>query len=242
MSTEGLTPAEERERAVRARRTLTWLLCFAIVMFFAGLTSAYIVSMSGGYWTRISMPAPFLWSTALVLAGSLTIHLALITVRKGRTAMALPLILATLGLGIAFTASQVKGWERLVDLGITPSPNKLEGIGGTYGVDFSVSKDGQALVPAGGHWYMADDPGMQRPLDSEIAEQRDRTGPYFYILTVAHAAHVAFGLLSLVIMAIMALRGRYQPADHVGLWAGAVFWHFLGGLWVFLFLFLKYVH
>lgn len=242
MSDTPFTPDEERSRAARARRTLTWLLCFAIMMFFAGLTSAYIVSMSGGYWTSITMPMPFYWSTAFVLAGSATLHLALGSVKKGRTQLALPLIVATLGLGVAFTASQVKGWSRLVELGITISPNKLLGIGGEYGVDFTVSKDGQPLVPADGHWYAADDAARQYALDAEIAEQKDRTGPYFYILTLAHAGHVAFGLLSLLIMAFMALKGRYTATEHVGLWAGAVYWHFLGGLWVFLFLFLKYVH
>lgn len=242
MTIASFTPAEERERAVRSRRMLTWLLVFAIVMFFAGLTSAYIVSMSGGYWTRIRMPEPFYWSTAFVLAGSLTIHLALIGARAGRSRLVAPLILATLGLGLAFGASQFKGWSRLVAIGITPSPNKLMGIGGTYGVDFTVTKDGRPLVPHEGHWYAADDVGKQRQLDAEVAEQRDRTGPYFYALTAAHAAHVFFGLLSLLVMFVMAWQGRYSAQEHVGLWAGAVYWHFLGGLWIFLLLFLRFVH
>jgi cytochrome c oxidase subunit 3 len=242
MNATHLTPQEERDRADRSRRTITWLLVFAIVMFFAGLTSAYIVSKSGGYWTRIAMPKPFTWSTALVLAGSLTVQLALVSARRGRASLVAPLLLATLGLGIAFTASQVKGWERLVALGITPSPNKLEGIGGTYGVDFSVTKDGKDLVPVGGHWYAADDTGYTHALDAEVAEQKDRTGPYLWFLTFAHAVHVLFGLVSLLVMLVMALKRRYTPNDHVGLWAGAVYWHFLAGLWIYLFLFLRFVH
>lgn len=242
MTDQPLSPAEERERADSSRRMITWLLVFAIVMFFAGLTSAYIVSMSGGYWTTIAMPQPFIWSTVLVLAGSVTVHLALVSARRGRTGLITPLLLATLGLGIAFGVSQFKGWGRLVDIGITPSPNKLLGIGGTYGIDFSVTKDGQALVPHDGHWYSADDSGFQHQLDAEVAEQKDRTGPYFYALTAAHAAHVFFGLVSLLVMLTMAFMKRYSPEDHVGLWAGAVYWHFLAGLWVFLFLFLRFVH
>lgn len=239
---EPFTAEEERQRAIRSRRLLTWLLLFAIVMFFAGLTSAYIVSKSGGYWTRIAMPPPFYWSTAFVVAGSLTIHLALLAVRKGKSQLVAPLILATLALGIAFTASQFKGWKQLVDLGITWSPNKLEGLGGEYGVDFSITKDGQPLIAADGHWYTADDGARQHPLDGEIAEQRDRTGPYFYTLTIAHAVHLVFGLLSLVVMLVVAFRGKYTATDHVGLWGGAVYWHFLGGLWIYLFLFLSFVH
>lgn len=242
MNQAPFTPAEERQRAMRSRRLITWLIVFAIVMFFAGLMSAYLVSMSGGYWTRITVPTPFYWSTALVLLGSLTVHLALLAARQGRQALVLPWILATLALGIGFTASQFKGWGRLVDLGITWSPNQLLKLGGDYGRDFIVTKDGLPLVPAEGHWYKADDEARQYPLDAEIAEQRDRTGPYFFSITIAHAAHVLFGLLSLAVMAVMALMRRYTPDDHVGLWAGAVYWHFLGGLWVILLLFLSFVH
>lgn len=239
---EPFTAEEEKQRAVRSRRLITWLLLFAIVMFFAGLTSAYIVSKSGGYWTRITMPQPFYWSTLFVLLGSLTVHLALVAARRGNSRAVAPLVLATLGLGVAFTWSQFNGWKHLVHLGITWSPNKLEGLGGEYGVDFSITKDGQPLVAADGHWYKADDTARQYALDGEIAEEKDRTGPYFYTLTIAHALHVAFGLLSLLVMFYMAIRKRYTAESHVGLWAGAVYWHFLGGLWIYLLLFLSFVH
>lgn len=236
------TPEELKARDIRSRRLITRLIIFAIVMFFAGLTSAYVVSMSGGYWTLIKLPEAFYWSTAFVIAGSLTVHMALNAARRGNTKIIAPLLVATLALGIAFTASQFRGWSELASKGITWSPNKLLGIGGTYGVDFTITKDGSPLVPKDGHWYAADDTGLSRQLDAEIAEQRDRTGPYLYTLTIAHVAHLLFGLLSLVIMTLMAVQGKYSASDHVGLWAGAVYWHFLGGLWVYLLLFLAFVH
>ncbi|MBL0129649.1 MAG: hypothetical protein IPP83_19845 [Flavobacteriales bacterium] len=239
---DAFTPEEERQRAIGTRRLMTWLMIFAIVMFFAGLTSAYIVSKSAGYWTRITMPQPFYWSTLYVVLGSVMLHLSLIAVRRGKAKLVAPLLVASLALGIGFFASQMQGWKDLVRLGITWSPNKLLGIGGTYGTDFTITKDGQPLIPVDGHWYTADDTGREHPLDAEIAEQWDRTGPYVYTLTIAHAAHMAFGLLSLVIMLGMAIRQRYTATDHVGLWAGTVYWHFLGGLWIYLFLFLRFVH
>jgi cytochrome c oxidase subunit 3 len=242
MNQQPFTPAEERDRGIRARRMITWLIVFAITMFFAGLISAYLVSMSGGYWTRIALPVPFLWSTALVLAGSLAIQLAVMAARSGRPKQVAPLVLLTLVMGVGFGASQWKGWSQLVSIGITWSPNKVLALGGEYGRDFTLAKDGIPLVAHGGHWYTADDTERQAPLDAEIAEQRDRSGPFLYTLTIAHAAHVGFGLLSLFVMALMALRQRYTPENHVGLWAGAIYWHFLGGLWVILLLFLNYVH
>lgn len=239
---ENFTPEEERQGAVRARRMMTWLMIFAIVMFFAGLTSAYVVSMSGGYWTRIKMPVAFGWSTAFVLAGSLTLHLALMAVRKGRGNQVLPLLLATFVLGIAFTVSQFQGWGELVDRGITFSPNKLHKLGGQYGVDYSITKDGAELVLANGQWYKPDDIAKERPLNAEIEEQKDRTGPYLYALTFLHLAHLFFGLLAVLVMMVKAARGRYTANDNVGLWAGATYWHFLGGLWIYLLLFLLFVH
>jgi cytochrome c oxidase subunit 3 len=236
------TPEELHARSIRARKLITWLMIFAIVMFFAGLTSAYVVSMSGGYWTVITLPTVFYWSTAFVLGGSVTVHMALNAARKGKKSAITPMLVLTLALGLGFTYSQVQGWKALATLGITLSPNKLTGIGGTYGKDFTITKDGQPLVPKDGHWYAADDEAMTRQLDAEVAEQRDRTGPYLYTLTLAHVAHLLFGLLSLVIMIIMAVKGRYTPSDHAGLWAGTIYWHFLGGLWIYLLLFLAFVH
>jgi len=50
------------------------------------------------------------------------------------------------------------------------------------------------------------------------------------------------GLLSLLVMVAMAIRKRYMPNDHVGLWSGVLYWHFLGALWIYLLLFLVFVH
>ena len=137
------TPEELHARNIRTRKLITWLIMFSITMFFAGLTSAYVVSMSGGYWTVITMPQAFYWSTAFVLGGSLTAHLALTAARRGKKEAIVPMLLLTLALGAGFTYSQLRGWGALEELGITWSPNKLTGIGGVYGTDFSITKDGQ---------------------------------------------------------------------------------------------------
>ena len=238
----GTMPVDERVARVKARRMLTWLTMAAIVMFFAGLSSAYVVSMSGGYWTRITLPEPFVWSTVVILAGSITVHLALVSARRGRSQAVVLWLVLTLLCAAGFTWSQVKGWGVLVQRGITFSPNKMLRLTGTYGQDYLFIKDGKELVQVDGHFYASDDMGHTRQLDVELDEQGDRTGPYLYALTLLHLAHLAFGILALVIMLVMALRGRYTPEDNVGLWAGAVYWHFLGGLWVYLLLFLSLVH
>ena len=57
---------------------------------------------------------------------------------------------------------------------------------------------------------------------------------FFYILTGLHALHVAGGLVFLVSVAWRVTRRRQGAQMLVRL--GATYWHFMGGLWVFLFL------
>ena len=65
---------------------MTRLLVFAIVMFFAALTSAYLVSMnSSDYWMSFSVPKAFYVSTAIIVASSITMQLALWSAQGGKT-------------------------------------------------------------------------------------------------------------------------------------------------------------
>lgn len=66
---------------------------------------------------------------------------------------------------------------------------------------------------------------------------------FFYLLTGAHAVHVAGGLLAL---GFLWLRSR-RPQFHSSVWtakrqavadAVSIYWHFMGALWIYLFLLL----
>jgi len=66
---------------------------------------------------------------------------------------------------------------------------------------------------------------------------------FFYLLTGAHAVHVAGGLLAL---GFLWLRSR-RPQFHNSVWtakrqavadAVSIYWHFMGALWIYLFLLL----
>ncbi|HMC96624.1 MAG TPA: hypothetical protein VKG92_03165 [Flavobacteriales bacterium] len=243
MTNVAFTPQEEVQRKVRSRKLITWLLVFAIVMFFAGLTSAYVVSRSSAqYWVIMHLPKVFFVSTALILAGSVTMHLALLAARAGNTRRIPSLLVVTLLLGLGFGYCQWQGWGQLRALGNIFSFSNVLQPTGTYGVDYAIESRGTILVKEGDSFYMPDDVARAKPLNADMAERTNGASQYFYMLTWAHFAHVAFGLASLLIMIAMALRGRYTADDHAGLWGGAVYWHFLGGLWVYLLLFLLFVH
>lgn len=57
----------------------------------------------------------------------------------------------------------------------------------------------------------------------------------FYFLTGLHAAHVLGGLIPLVVTTAQAFRGRYTAESHMGVRLMAMYWHFLDGVWLVLF-------
>jgi cytochrome c oxidase subunit III len=241
MIAETYTPQELLERSIRTRQMITWFLIFAIVMFFAGLTSAYVVSMGSGYWVHMDLPQAFYISTAAILVSSLFAQAALWAAGKGRTALVTPLLVVTLVLGGVFTWSQFKGWSQLVERGQYVVGGVMN-VRGTYGEDYTISRQGEVLVEENGNFYLPGDQARQKPVNADLEEHRNTAGSYLYALTAAHLFHVGFGLLSLLVMIAMSAVGRYSSSSHAGLWSGVVYWHFLGGLWVYLLLFLTFVH
>ena len=62
-----------------------------------------------------------------------------------------------------------------------------------------------------------------------------------YVLTGAHLAHLFAGLISLLVVTIKAKNNRYNSKNYLGIKLSSTYWHFLTILWVYLFLFLKYL-
>lgn len=241
-ATQAFTPEELHQRGIRTRRLLTYLIIFAIVMFFAGLTSAYVVTMTNAFWVDFEIPEAFYWSTGFIALSSLTIQLALMSAQKDKKGPLIPILLGiTLILGLAFSYSQFMGWKALTGKG-NYVVGKLENITGEYGVDYLIKKNGEALELVDGQYFSPSDANREYPLNSALREQRNNSSAYFYALTGAHLVHLAFGLISLVVMMVMAALGRYTARNNAGLWSGVTYWHFLGGLWVYLLLFLAFIH
>lgn len=58
---------------------------------------------------------------------------------------------------------------------------------------------------------------------------------FFYLMTGAHGLHVLGGLVVLAYVIFQAARGVYTRRLHRSVGLCAVYWHFLGGLWLYLF-------
>nr|WP_299383378.1 cytochrome c oxidase subunit 3 [Allomuricauda sp.] len=64
---------------------------------------------------------------------------------------------------------------------------------------------------------------------------------YVFLIAAVHIVHLVAGIISLIVVMVQQLRGRYLPGNMLGLELGATFWHFLDLLWVYLILFMYFV-
>jgi len=53
-----------------------------------------------------------------------------------------------------------------------------------------------------------------------------------YVLSFLHVLHVLGGLVPLIWTAVRSRAGRYTAVDHEGVTATAMYWHFLGVVWL----------
>ncbi|NNM94929.1 MAG: cytochrome oxidase subunit III [Bacteroidia bacterium] len=64
------------------------------------------------------------------------------------------------------------------------------------------------------------------------------SGSYLYIISGLHLAHLLGGLIALLVVYFRAVRRQYTAGNYSGLKICAIYWHFLDGLWLYLFLFM----
>ena len=64
---------------------------------------------------------------------------------------------------------------------------------------------------------------------------------FLYIIVVVHIVHVIIGLVVLLVVIYNHFKQKYQRGQTLGLELGAMYWHFVDVLWVYLFLFLYFV-
>lgn len=63
------------------------------------------------------------------------------------------------------------------------------------------------------------------------------TTSFLYIVTLVHLAHLFAGLIVLLVVIYNHFKQKYNASQTLGIELGAMFWHFLDILWVYLFLF-----
>lgn len=344
-----LTP-EIREKM---RKNLVYIGIFSVVMLFAGLSSAYIVSAGDTFWVKYNLPSAFFISTTLIVLSSIVLIVGIKMAQKQNNPnvlkVAVPL---TLLLGLGFTFYQFKGYQELTESGAYLS-SRIAVTDGKYGSFYEVKIDGKFMEVDGNDyllegklmtdaqktdlsnfakqferiskiksgdktpqfgkytlvyknkdvvykngqffvddtvalntldifrleefsWHLRDGRGdffhkgkfgkdfqifykgkelqykdrqltfngipLSAPLQLKMNSSSDTASSYLYIITFLHLLHI---LVTLIIMAratVKAFNGKLAIYNYLPIRTLGVFWHFLGILWLYLLLFLLFIH
>ncbi len=175
----------------KAEDNLLMISMFSIVMLFAGLTSAYIVSKGNldTKWDVIKLSNMFYFSTICIISSSVFAQLALNSSKNDNYVQISRYLLVTIFLAFLFFMFQTLGWRSLV-------------------------------------------------LDDKFLSGNNVSSSYIYVLTITHFLHVIGGVLALIWIYVKSLSRAYDKLNFQGLKLGVRFWHFLGFIWLYLFLFL----
>ncbi|MFD1094215.1 cytochrome c oxidase subunit 3 [Salegentibacter chungangensis] len=189
-----LTDGTETEKQGNAKKMMLWFGIISMVMTFAGLTSAYVVSKSRPDWlASFELPGAFYWSTLVIVTSSVTFVLAKKNILSGNRKNATALLLGTFVLALLFVAFQFQAFSEIV---------------------------------SEGYYFTGSESSI--------------TTSFIYILVLVHLAHLAAGLMVLLVVIYNHFKQRYHPGQMLGIELGGTFWHFVDVLWVLLFLFLYF--
>ncbi|WP_299156672.1 cytochrome c oxidase subunit 3 [uncultured Tenacibaculum sp.] len=178
----------------KSAKPMLWISMISMVMFFAGLTSAYVISMNREDWVTFDLPQAFYISTVLIVMSSITLILSQKFLRKDKIQVSFMLLLATLVLGLGFVWQQYVGFNELKAVGLY-----FTGPESTVSTSFIIG------------------------------------------ITFLHVLHLLAGVIVLLIVIYNHFKKKYSSADMLGFELGAIFWHFVDVLWIYLFFFFYFI-
>lgn len=241
MMNQKIVVPEMDAHKLRTSKMVLYFGIFSIVMLFAGLLSAYIITSYSELWVSIKMPVAFYYSTVVIILSSITMGAAIKASQKPGQKNALLLLMITFGLGITFGVLQYEGWSELTSVGnyFTGSVDALKG---EYGEDYVIHYQGEELVFEDGDFYFPNDELHEKPLFNEISIFGNTASSYLYVLSFVHLLHVLGGLIFFIALIIQKFSSKLKILIPMRMRLGGIYWNFLGGLWIFLFLFILFIH
>ena len=186
---EELTTAKKK-----SAKPMLWVSMISMVMFFAGLTSAYVISMKREDWVSFDLPQAFYTSTLLIIVSSITLFLSQRFLKQNKRQASLILIVVTLLLGIGFVWQQYVGFHQLKSIGLF-----FTGPESTVSTSFIIG------------------------------------------ITFMHVLHLLAGIIVLLVVIYNHFKYKYKSGDMLGFELGAIFWHFVDVLWIYLFFFFSFI-
>ncbi|MEP2770668.1 MAG: cytochrome c oxidase subunit 3 [Fulvivirga sp.] len=79
-------------------------------------------------------------------------------------------------------------------------------------------------------------------VDQNVFFVGNPSGSFLYVLSGLHGLHLVSGIIFLIIVLISALRYKVHAKNLNQIQMCATYWHFLDGLWIYLFIFLLLNH
>jgi cytochrome c oxidase subunit 3 len=178
----------------KSAKPMLWISMISMTMFFAGLTSAYVVSRKREDWVSFDLPMSFYISTVLIVLSSITLLVSLRLLKKENLKASLMLLLVTLALGLGFVYYQYEGFNQLKSVGLF-----FTGPNSTVSTSFIIG------------------------------------------ITFMHVLHLLAGVIVLLVVIYNHFKSKYNAAETLGFELGAIFWHFVGVLWIYLFFFFYFI-
>jgi len=178
----------------KAAKPMLWVSMISMVMFFAGLTSAYVISMRRDDWVEFELPQAFYVSTFLIVLSSITLHLSQYFIKTNKRQLSLILGVLTFLLGVGFIWQQYVGFNQLKSVGLF-----FTGPESTVSTSFIIG------------------------------------------ITFLHVLHLLAGVIVLLVVIYNHFKYKYKSNDLLGFELGAIFWHFVDILWIYLFFFFSFI-
>lgn len=112
---------------------------------------------------------------------------------------------------------------------------------GVYGKDFTIYYSGKALDYKN-RQLMYNGTVLKPHMQLSAMQAADSASAFLYLITFVHLLHVLIALLYLMKVAIASFSGKFNSQNTLSLRLSSIFWHFLGLLWLYLLVFLIFIH
>ena len=102
----------------KTSKQMLYIGIVSMIMMFAGLTSAYIISSKREDWVSFNLPSALYVSTTLIIISSIAYLFAKKFLRDGNRQLTTIFLIITLILGIGFIYFQIRGFHQLREVGL----------------------------------------------------------------------------------------------------------------------------
>ena len=113
-----LTQGTPQDKQERAKKMMLWFGIISLIMSFAGLTSAFIVSSKRDDWlVDFQLPDAFFVSLGVILLSSVTLMIAKMNLKRDNRNAVTFWVFLTFVLGVLFILNQFLGFNQIISKG-----------------------------------------------------------------------------------------------------------------------------